>query len=276
MAGYLSLFLQLEDEPISADILEPAFASAFFEPVSVGAVDAHESGDNWFFAGYALEDFIARFLERGIPEPASIEIGSSDDSVQHDYLQRVADHLSYSIPLTNELSPFERQDPKLGVTYVEPFRLRDSILPELNEWLARFPAGVIYLYGSAKIAMQRPPGLPGQRAFRYLYQREQEPRILAVPLLQLRMSSSAFVTQVTEINFRSESTIWLREAYALKGLVGPLEADENVQNLFAFAESLVHNRPLAKYSAELHTEGSIFGREVEQLEEAIAGTLGKK
>ena len=273
MASYLSLFLQFAGESLAAKKLEPLFASTFFEPIAIGAVEAHEDGDNWFLAGYALEDFVGRFLGRGVPKPASITLAAQHDSAQRDYLHTIAEHLSRASPLSAQCSPFERQDPIAGVTFVAPAHLDLSVLSDLEQWLGRFPKGVLYLYGAVHVAVQKPHELPWQRAFRFLYPPEYGLQAIGAPFLAMRFAASAFLTPVIEVSLRSEALIWLAEAHALNGRVGKREADENLANLAAFVRLLAHTEPAAQRSVELHLEGSIFHRESARVQRALADIL---
>ena len=74
MGHYVSVKLRFEGQNIATKLLEPVFLSPFFKPVALGGVDEHRGGDNWFLSGYALEDFIARFLEKNAPKPAINQI----------------------------------------------------------------------------------------------------------------------------------------------------------------------------------------------------------
>ena len=79
MGDYLSFSFSRPSEESIQEILAPVFAGGFFQPIAVGAVEGHSSGDHWFLAGYALEDFLERYLERGIPRPASVAMASSQE-----------------------------------------------------------------------------------------------------------------------------------------------------------------------------------------------------
>lgn len=276
MARYLSLFMQFEGESLSTKRLERIFASSFFEPVALGAIDAHTNGDNWFLAGYALEDFLARFLERGVPKPAHIELAATQDDTLRNYLNTMADHLSRLSQPSEKISPFEKEDQIAGVTFLRSAHLDVSVLSEFDQWLARFPKGILYLYGSVKVAVQKPHELPWRRAFRCLYPPEPKLQVIGAPFLTIRMGASPFLTQAIEVSVRSESLIWLSKAHALNGRVGKHEADENLDNLASFTKLLAHTERAAKRSVELHAEGSAFNREVERLKRAFTDVLGAK
>src|SRR5262245_10115157 len=146
MGRYLSLDFQFDGTHSLARVLGPLFSNDFFEPVAVGGIDAHEGGDNWFLGGYALEDFLSRFLDKGIPKPLSIELAAQQDGEERGYLLSVAGWLSRLQSPSRQLSTFEKVDPITQVTFLGDTRLGTSVLEELDRWIARFPKGVLYVY----------------------------------------------------------------------------------------------------------------------------------
>jgi len=224
-------------------------------------------------AGYALKDFLAHFLERGVLKPAHIQLAANQDNTLRNYLNTMADHLSHSSPLSEKFSPFEMKDSIAGLTFLRAAHLDISVLSEFDQWLARYPKGIFYLYGSVKIAVQKPHELPWRRAFRFLYPSESQLQVIGAPFLTIRMGASPFLPQAIEVRIRSESLIWLTEARALNGCVGKQGADENLDNLAGFAKLLAHTDRAAKRLVELHTEGSVFDREFERVKRAFTDIL---
>jgi hypothetical protein len=219
MGSYLALHMSFQSSSPQAGMIEPLFSNDLFQPVAIGAIAGRESGDNWFLAGYALEEFVSIFSTRATP-PATIEIAASHGDEEYDYLSALADHLR-SLNMTPwTLSPFETVDATTGVTYLGQRRLTVSVLTTLADWLTRYPKGAVYLFGSLKIAAQKSHELPWRHAFRFLYPKERQTITIGAPFLDINVRKYVSEANITGISVRSESGIWLRERNALNGYVG--------------------------------------------------------
>jgi hypothetical protein len=276
MGRYLSISCQFDHVQAPARLVEPAFSNPFFGPVAIGGLDAHEAGDNWFLAGYALEDFISRFLERGTSKPVSIALARTAEKSQAEYLSTTSNWLSHQKLPGRELSPFESRDPSVGVTFIRQVTMDAEVLDELDRWIARFPSGVFYLYGTAQLAVQNPCEIPWNHAFRFLYPRNAGLQGIGAPFLFIRVGASPFSQSATEVTLFSESTVWLQEDRAFNGRVRRQDAAKNLAGLASLARCVAHNpEATAPVSVNLRADGGPFQRELDWLQLAFADILAK-
>lgn len=272
MGSYISLKFNLKNVNLSTSVLKPVFTSSFFTPVGIGGIEAHEKGDNWLIQGYALEDFIIRFLKGGASKPASIEVLAKQNSEEGKYLFNLSDSISHLKVPFRELSPFEIEDPIAGVTSIRPVRLQISHLEELEPWISRFPKCILYIYGYIKVAVKNTSELPWNRAFRFLFPPEYGLRAIGAPLFFIRAGTSPFLPDTVEITIYSESTIWLQSCQALNNQVGQKEADENLAGFASVARLFTQAGGIGGVSAELLTDGP-FNQELSRLKSAFSDIL---
>jgi hypothetical protein len=277
MGRYLSLRMEIADPRPLPELLGPAFASSFFQPIALGGIASQAAGTSWLLGGYALEDFVGRFTERSHRPAAAVQLVESGDAGERTYLRSIAKQLSSpgvpskDIP-PDALSPFETADPTLGVTYMEPVALGPSALSAAKDWVAKFPRGVLYLYGTLDVA-NADSAPPLRRAFRSLSESEAQQRMPGAPLLLIRAAEPAGSPGLSEITLFSDSPVWLREGKALGGRVGGPEADQNLARLAGLAEALGWGEGTTKPGGELYLEGSPFTREAPRLERALSSVL---
>lgn len=253
MGNFLSLRIEI---PSTATLqpprlLAPCFSDSFFTPVALGGLDARKGGDDWYLAGYALEDFISNFIERGIPKPASIHrLVSAENEA---YIRSIADALTQKTSLAGRMSPFEAAES--DVTFVRDVRLEATVLEDADLWTAQHPKVAIYLYGTVDLAHQ-------DRAFRFRF--PDEVVFFGAPFLWIRLGLSPFTPNMTEMLIYSQSSVWLQSDQ------GTL-ADTNLDNLAAFVFALVSAQPSS--SITLRLDGSVFENERVRIERALADII---
>jgi hypothetical protein len=276
MGRYLSLRMEIADPRPLAELLNPAFASSFFQPIALGGIDSQNAGTSWLLGGYAVEDFVGRFTERSDRPAAAVQLVEGGDAGERTYLRSIAERLSprggsQVLPL-GVLSPFERADPRLGVTYIGSEALDPSVLAPTKDWAARFPRGVLYLYGTVDLA-NADSATQLRRAFRSLSESETQQPTPGAPLLWIRAAAPAGSPGLSEISLFSDSSVWLREGKALGGRVGGPEADQNLARLAGLAEALGRGGGKTQSKGELYLEGRLFNREAPRLERALSPVL---
>jgi hypothetical protein len=272
--GYsLEVSIPLATEGALVDVLAPAFGGSFFQPVALGAIEGHSaSGDHWFLAGYALEDFLSLFARRGTPPPASVALFTTHDGELNGYQQQCADAVWRSSPRDQRFSPFERVDEQLGVTVLEPKHLSDESLVALTGWTDRFRQATLCAYGSVALSLQKPEESTWTRAFQEVSPAEESQFPWQVPFLTLKLyAADPFVGR--RLVIRTQAHVWLRQAQALGGRVTPEDADANLQALVAFACLLAHGRRSKHRAAELSLDGRFYTREESRLRAAFRELL---
>lgn len=271
MGNYLSLNLRFNNVLPTVTLIEAIFDNSFFSPIAVGGIEAHNHGDHWFLSGYALEDFVSRFIERGTPKPASIHLAASPTASEKRYLTMIAGELSQRNSLSQQLSPFETEDSVTGITFTDLVALDLSVLQDLGQWISLFPNGVLYIYGSIQLSIQDSRKFPWHRAFRLLFSREEGLRSSRAPLMLVRVGKSVFTPDTIEVSLFSESDIWLEQTQALGGRVGQQEAAVNLRRFATLAQLIAQAGDRNFIGAKLQIDGQSFQREYERIETAFAG-----
>lgn len=272
MGDYLSFSFSRSRKESIREVLAPVFSSGFFQPVAVGAIEAHSSGDHWFLTGYALEDFLGRLLARGISRPASVTLARSQDAELEAYQGQCADSLKQTVPLSRLCSPFEQVDSQLGVTVLEPKHLTEEVLDPVTRWSDRFQRAIFQVYGTVALALQKPVESTWNSAFRVVESPQVSGSTRAVPFLTLRIDAAAS-SEEWWISLASREPVWQRQGQALGGRVTADDADANLRELASFARLLIQGSPGGRLPAELHLEGSIFFREDARIRAAFQGLL---
>ncbi len=253
MGSFLSLRTEIPNMATlqPSQLLAPCFSDPFFTPIALGGLNADKGGDDWYLAGYALENFISNFIERGIPKPASIHRVTSAENEA--YVQSIADALTQKTSLAGGLSPFETAE--YDITFVRDVQLPATVLEDADLWTVRYPKAAIYLYGTVDLASQ-------DRAFRFRF--PDEMAFFGAPFLWIRLGLSPFTPNMTEILIYSQSLVWLQSDQGTF-------ADTNLENLAAFVFALVSAQPSSLVTLRL--EGSVFENERVRIERAFAGII---
>jgi len=202
--------------------LTGVLSNPYFHPASLGAIEAHERGDHWFLAGYAIEDFVRRFAPRAPSKPAAVEVAIANNGTNADYLRRIAGILEAG-QMPTELSPFERVDERAGITVLEECGIGEQEIKRCKQWFSRYPDAVVYLYGT--VNLRPPPGSataePWRRAFRELVE---FPRAIGPVLLLLRAAREPLAKSQMEVTVTTWSDIWIVDCDNLDRLVSLADA----------------------------------------------------
>jgi hypothetical protein len=276
MGQYISLHVRFTGAPLPTTLLRPAFADTSFQPVALGGIDAHQSGDNWFLAGYALEDFVERFLPgsaRRPRRPQSIHVAAAENNRERAYLEALANCIELHTTVASRLSPFETENESTGVISMQPVAFDVSVLADCEQWLTTHTAAVLYLYGSLHMAAQDGHDDSFRRAFRPLLFSEDSQRLAGTPFLFVRAGASRLARGDAEVMLYSDSSIWLQQANALDGRISQQDADENLARYASLARSIASAPGLQVVRAELNVEGRQFHEERARIELALAGIL---
>jgi hypothetical protein len=264
MGRYLSLGLSFDDRFALARIVEAIAASESVEIVATGAV---ADGSEGLLQGWAVEDYLGRFVSR--PErktPQRWTLGETDPA-ERDYLRSALDRVRGAELTLRDLSPHEAVDRSAGVTWIRKAALGERSLAELETWTRRARHPSLHVYVGFRVATSKPATEPWTHVFRYVLP---EPSVsLADPLLLITIEQPARREGVTEVRIRSGAHVWLRARPTLGGLVGPAQSDENLERLAQLGADLASctaNRPLG---AQLRLDGKTFIDEGERLHAAF-------
>jgi hypothetical protein len=269
---HISINLQLKDLRPTSSLVATLRRHDFYTPVALGGIQTSAHGDHWLLTGYALEDFVRRFMQRGAPAPASVAMEPAAQSEHRAYLSRVADAVARGTELA-ALSPFEVEDPLQSMTSLQPIELGDEAWVLLDRWVRHFPTGVVYLYGRLRLAARATAGPPWERAFRFWSTPQDGMPPLSVPFLFIRMALSPFSPATTELMVFSESTIWLRDRGSQPDLSGPVDADENLSRLAALTSAIAHAHRRNLAAVSLSTESIVSKLDLDRLARAFDGVL---
>jgi hypothetical protein len=287
MGNYLSLHFDFTGIDATRRVIEPLFESSFFEPVAVGGIARRDERPCWFLGGYALEDFVCRFLDKEGDPPRAGEIvlstksitgerdhyGDGAASATRSYLSALAERITLGGISYQDLSPFERKDQTTCVTYLQQVRLDTSVLEETQKWLQANPFGVLYVYGSLRVAVKRKDMLPWQRAFRFYYPSHISKDDAPTPLLLFRVRRLPHSSHIVSANLYTQSVIWLPgQTTDLNGMVGQQEADQNLAELVRLAQAIDRSAGL-RPSARLDFEGKTYNKELSRLALAFSSLL---
>jgi hypothetical protein len=273
MGFSLEISIPLAPEVTIGDVLAPAFGGRFFQPIALGAIEWHTSGNHWFLSGYALEHFLSLVLARKIDRPpASLSLFTSQDVELNHYQQQCADAVRGVIPWRWPRSPFERVDEQCGVTVLEPKHLTHDALVGFTHWAERFRQATSVVYGTIPLEFRRPSESSWLRAFREIGSTEENQFASLAPFLSLHLyTTGPFVGQ--RLVIRTQSYIWLRQALALGGRVSPADADANLHEFASFARTLAQGKRLENQAVELSMDGRFYTREEPQLRAAFRDIL---
>ncbi|MBW0001706.1 MAG: hypothetical protein JO015_21630 [Verrucomicrobia bacterium] len=225
MGSYFSFNLRL----LPAEFPTTAFLGLrslpHFDPASLGAVEGHEQGDHWFLSGYALEDFVRRFIEQSPAKPASIELVPAGNRANAAYLESIANALHGGVSW--DLSPFEQISESDRITFLDDVAIGETEIQKCLEWSQSYSAAVAYLYGAITLSTstQARPALPWKRAFRELIGSKE----IGPPFVLLRAGRAPLATSQMEVAVFSSSTVWFdndnlsRLAAIVEAVITPLQ-----------------------------------------------------
>src|SRR4051794_27685957 len=111
MGSYMALHFSFEDEANLINVVGSLFSNSFFEPVAICGFDIYKTKrakgrGRWFLSGYALEDFVARWLSSNRPQPVGLVSLSTGNrlEVKADLEQRQRSRLEdYLLSTANRL-----------------------------------------------------------------------------------------------------------------------------------------------------------------------------
>ncbi|MFL5801985.1 MAG: hypothetical protein ACJ8CR_09625, partial [Roseiflexaceae bacterium] len=271
MGRYVAVHFHFERPASIMSLLTPAFTSPWFVPVGLGGIAGEGyRGDQWLLAGHALEYFVSFFTSRVPRTPLSIEVASPANSTDQPYLASLKEAIRQRVDLSHQLSPFEVAAPEVGVTFLPSARLDASVAEMAEQWLGRFPKGVIYLYGAIHIAVQPADEYDWSRTFRFLYAPEEQLPAVGAPFLSLGVRASPFTPNEVQVDLHSRSNVWLEAAQALAGRVGQPEADANLAQLAGLARLIAQANARRLLEVDLNVEGGAFHKERARIEAAFA------
>jgi hypothetical protein len=272
MASYLALTAHVEDDALTTRVLSRVFASDYFTPAALAGVEGHASGDHFFLAGYALEQFLAVMVTPDTPSPASVEIPGVIEPAQAEYLRQVVQSVRIRDAGPRRLSPFEELLPELAATRLTCPPLPTSVSEALLEWLKQHPAARCSVYGSIRVAVRAGFETRPLSLFRASNSPEQTETSL-VPLLTLRMGRSPLGAGSSDVALQTSASIWLEQGSGMRGHVGSEEARVNLQELSHFAAQLIGDYG-GRASVEMLLEGSSFERERERITDSLGSLPG--
>src|SRR5260221_2892216 len=207
MGSYLSVSFEFDAKHLTSKLLAPVFQSHLFQPMAIGSLDTDTNGNNWFLAGYALEDFINKTIPPVRYKPlASIELGAKPNDEEYFYLSSLAKDLAETVLPIKALSPFESQDIASGITYLTAAGLKVSTLAYLDAWLERFHRWSITVYGTLSLSVHNDKQSVWKKAFRSLTA-STDP---GYPLLIIDITTFPRLPETIIVRLYSSSQVWLR------------------------------------------------------------------
>jgi hypothetical protein len=269
MGHYVAVRFHFEGAGHFPEVLRPLFAGGFLTPVALGGIDFQDSGDHWLLAGYALEDFAARFLGRRERPPVSVALSAASGADAQEYQLAIARQVQKrSSP--EGFSPFESDDRELCLSFLAPVALPPAVLEEVATWRAQSPQRHAYLYGSVNVAVAQPDELPFSHSFRHLVPPESASKSVGSPLVLVQASAPPRAPDTTEVLLSCSSPVLLRGTQALGGRVDADSADRNLAGFAGLAKALAAGGAKVR-SAELSLDGGTFLRERDRLTAAFSG-----
>ncbi len=267
MGRYLVVEVQLDQPVFPQSALDALLSFQHFHPAVLAGIDGHETGDDWFLSGYALEEVVTRFASRASRAPASIQQAVADDRAYRGYLEQMAESLrSRKLPAT--LSPFEQASDIAPLTFLQDRKIGASEIREAALWSAQHPGAVFQLYGafSLEVEPEVRDSAPWDRAFRELDDADSH---AGQPFVAIRFGRDPLAKNRMDLTLMSWSTVWLTDGEALNGLVGATEAAENRRRLGMLVETILQAEEHRLVSASLRLDGKQFLAHERELREAI-------
>jgi hypothetical protein len=272
MGRYLAVEVQLDQPVFPESALEALLSFPYFHPGVLAGIDGHETGDDWFLSGYALEEVVTRFASRATRAPAAIHQAAADDGANRNYLEQMTESLrsgslrSGKPPAT--LSPFEQKSTIAPLTYLQDRKIGATEIREAALWSAQHPGAVFQLYGafSLEVKPETRDSAPWDRAFREL---DNEDSHAGQPFVAIRFGRDPLTKILMDLSLMSWSTVWLTDGEALNGLVGATEAAENRRRLGMLVETILQAEEHRLVSASLRVDGRQFLAHERELREAI-------
>jgi len=258
VARHLSVNIRVAYTAFPEWLCTALIKSNYFQLATIGGIDGHETGDHWFLSGYALEDFVDRFLARAHSPPVSTEVASGFNGNNDSYLREIATRVSQQ-RAGELLSPFETASVNLGLTFLNDHRLGSEEITHCRTWFAAHSNAILYFYGAIDLSgvSPKPAGSPGTSAFRELNLKG-EP---GEPFLLVRAGRAPLANDSFDVTLRAQSTLWLEDHL------------RHVLPLTAFAGDVVQATADRRTTVSLEMEGRPFLRQEEQLRLLFANIL---
>jgi hypothetical protein len=258
MASHLAVNIRFATDRFPHALAGALVAHDYFRLVSLAGIEGHERGDHWLLSGYALEDFLQRYLPWAPAKPASLQTVVASDGANRKYLEEVANRLE-SRRTDVLLSPFEVPVAETYATFVPGRRMEEAEVAKCLAWVERNADAALYFYGA--VTLSPTPTMraiaPWDCAFREMAKLDQ----IGAPFLLIRASRAPLAKGNLDITIRTESTLWL-------------EGQENLIRLASIAESVLRSFGNAVIDASIDLDGSSFRRQEENIRAAFAGAIG--
>jgi hypothetical protein len=239
MTRYISIQFRLSNAEFPAAL--PALLShPHFHPVSLGGIEGHAAGDDWFLSGYAMEDFVRRFVPSAPSKPASVELASAKSEVNAGYLALIAEGLKYG-QSPQSISPYEQIDEAADRTFIVDYGIGEAEAEACRRWYAAHPDGIVYLYGTVNLVA--PPQSASETPWRCAFRDGAEP--VGQPLVLIRLARAPLFRSQLEMTLMTWSTVWL-------------EDEGNLDRLVSLVEAFAGSQEGHIASSSLNVEGSSF------------------
>ena len=260
MSSYLSLNIRLGTDRLPQAMCAVIASQSCFRLASIGGIEGHESGDNWFLCGYALEDFIRRFHRPLGANPASIETVPAPDGSNREYLSQAAAEIRTGMAVT-VLSPFEKSSVELSATFLDEHEIGPTEIARCGDWVQTFTSAILYFYGAVHLAPRssKVPGVVWQRAFREISASGE----IDAPFVLVRVGTAPLATGSVDVLFRTQSRVWV-------------DVDANLRNFVAIVASVVKAAGELFIAASLDLDGHPFLGDERRLRSAFADGLGRE
>lgn len=261
MAGHISLSLSVSAPAQVSSCVDVLRRNPASTPVALGGL----TWDGYFVAGYALESLASQWLNNVKP-PISVDIASTDDARDRDYLSSIAKRLIDKIDARDSMSPYETADDVAGLTWVDCPRLGDAAVSSADAWLSARATATMRIECSVALSVARRSAAWTQ-AFRELYPREQRSvSSIASMLLQISIRKRSDRADAMEISLWSSAHAWLREgAWVNDHRLRAEHADANLETLASIGSALAATWYTELESVALKADGATFLRESERI-----------
>ena len=271
MARHFSIHIRLSRAEFPDVLLTALGSPGTWRPVSLDGVEQGHDGDHWFLSGYAVEDFLERFVVRTMSAPASVEVVPAGDGCNRAYLDAAAARVRKAAADSGRdlaarvrdaraaavLSPFETPSAPSLLTLFGDRQLGSAEISRCGDWFARHPRAGLYAYGAVDLVLAPPVVTPGPVS---VFQELTESGQPGEPVLLVRAGAAPLAEGIMEITLRAQSTHWLEET--------------NLQRFAALSASVLRAGAQQVVSASLEVAGGPFLREEPRIQAALAPLLG--
>jgi len=254
------------------DLLRAAANSGVFRPKGLAACDnprGYTGIRDWFLAGWGVEGFLSRYGEQMRGRPISAAADSPENS---EYLERQIQMVRDGSEPRYWLSPLEARDDEYEATFLNAPDVGERAMAECAGWIAKRGFADLQVYGTIQLSVRDPGPWNWDNAFQMLYDYGVydlgEPT--SFPFVDLTAGSAPYEPDVTVVRIFSGSLVWMREWGALRGHVGPEDADQNLATFARLVDALVNNGHVGVRSAEMRFASTTFSRESDRILEAIS------